>query len=48
MSKSTNLLYLLLFSLSLLLSANSTSVHMVSDGEDVKLDFSPESVDTRI
>ncbi|MHA2277556.1 MAG: hypothetical protein ACXAC2_17390 [Candidatus Kariarchaeaceae archaeon] len=27
---------------------NSTSAHMVSEGEEVTLDFSPESVDTRI
>ncbi|MHA2030175.1 MAG: hypothetical protein ACW99Q_12335, partial [Candidatus Kariarchaeaceae archaeon] len=29
-------------------SVNSTSAHMVSDSEEVTLDFSPESVDTRI
>ncbi|MHA2029911.1 MAG: hypothetical protein ACW99Q_11005, partial [Candidatus Kariarchaeaceae archaeon] len=44
----TNLVYLLLFSLSLLISGNSTSAHMVSDGEEVTLDFSPESVSTSI
>ncbi|MHA2030965.1 MAG: hypothetical protein ACW99Q_16415 [Candidatus Kariarchaeaceae archaeon] len=34
--------------MSLLFSVNSSSAHIVSEGEDVTIDFSPESVSTSI